>query len=106
MLCKISCSFGEVIDKITILKIKLSKAKEKTIENIQKELDIIRKETPSSKNNDKLFKELEKINNKLWILEDLIREKSKNKSFDKKYIEFAEQIHKFNDERYNIKKKN
>ena len=29
MLCKISCSFGEVIDKITILKIKLSKAKKK-----------------------------------------------------------------------------
>ena len=45
MLCKISCSFGEVIDKITILKNKtIKKQKKKTIENIQKELDIIRKE--------------------------------------------------------------
>tara|TARA_B100000963_G_scaffold361602_1_gene398042 strand:- start:712 stop:2370 length:1659 start_codon:yes stop_codon:yes gene_type:complete len=106
MICKISCSFGEIIDKITILKIKLSKAKErKTIENIKKELDTITQETPLSKNNDELFEQLQKINKKLWILEDLIREKSKNKSFDEKYIEFAEQIHKFNDERYNIKKK-
>ena len=48
MICKISCSFGEIIDKITILKIKLSKATErKTIENIKKELDTITQETPS-----------------------------------------------------------
>ncbi|MBI96442.1 hypothetical protein CL656_04785 [bacterium] len=106
MLCKISCSFGEIIDKITILKIKLSKAnKNETIKNIKNELETITKETPLSTNNDTLFDELHIINNKLWILEDLIREKSKNKIFDDNYILISENIHKYNDERYNIKKK-
>ena len=41
---------------------------------------------------------------KLWILENIIREKSKNKTFDDTYIKIAEAIHKTNDERCKIKK--
>ena len=104
--CKISCSFGEVVDKVTILKIKQKKAKtQQSLKNIEKELNLLIEENPLVKNNDELFDKLSKINNKLWILEDLIREKSKLKEFDSKYIEHAENIHIFNDERYEVKRK-
>ena len=106
MNCKISCSFGEIIDKITILRIKQSKTTQKNIlNNIENELNAIIKETPLCKTNDELFEELFNINNKLWELEDTIRFKSNNKIYNSTYIKCAEDIHKTNDERYNIKKK-
>lgn len=47
MKCKISCSFGEIIDKITILKIKLEHTKDKSkLKNISHELNTILTETP------------------------------------------------------------
>ena len=105
MNCKISCSFGEIIDKITILRIKQSKTTQKNIlNNIENELNAIIKETPLCKTNDELFEELFNINNKLWELEDTIRFKSNNKIYNSTYIKCAEDIHKTNDERYNIKK--
>lgn len=104
--CKIYCSFGEIIDKITILKIKETKATDSIqLRNIKKELLLIQQDNILSKNNDSLFDELQNINKKLWILEDLIRVKSKNKDFDSDYINYAESIHITNDKRYNIKKK-
>ena len=105
MRCKISCSFGEIVDKFTILKIKEKKAKnQEAKQNIQNEINAICSENESVNNDDKLFNELYKINNKLWILEDLIRNKSKKKEFDKEYISYAEKIHTTNDERYIIKR--
>ena len=103
---KISCSFGEIIDKITILKIKFTKANDiDVLNNIKLEFDTIIQEVPESNYEDPLFDELLNINQKLWVLEDLIRDKSAKKSFDEKYIEYAEKIHITNDERYQIKRK-
>ena len=105
MNCKISCSFGEIVDKVTILKIKQSKATDfNALQNIEKELTIIQKENPEVNKKDALFEKLSKINKKLWVLEDSIREKSKKKEFDKQYIEYAESIHITNDQRYLVKK--
>lgn len=104
MKCKISCSFGEVIDKKTILSIKLKKIKDKeALKNISLELETIKKDIPLVNTEDILFKELYDINSKLWILEDLIREKSNRKEFDSDYIKYAEEIHKTNDQRYLVK---
>tara|TARA_Y100000389_G_scaffold204397_1_gene256711 strand:- start:3757 stop:5382 length:1626 start_codon:yes stop_codon:yes gene_type:complete len=106
MKCKISCSIGELIDKITILKIKNFKAVgEVQRENIQKELNLLTEENPVTNSDEPLFVELSKINEKLWELEDLIREKSRRKCFDKSFIDCAIQIHSTNDERYNTKRK-
>jgi len=105
MKCYISCSFGEIVDKVSILKIKSKKSTDKTaLKNIQLELDTILKETPLANEEDSLFTDLYKINNKLWVLEDLIREKSNKKEFDDDYIRFAEDIHKTNDKRYKVKR--
>ena len=105
MKCKISCSFGEIVDKVTILNIKLQKATQSDVlSNIRKELNIITSENPTVKKKDKLFEKLSIINQQLWNLEDMIREKSRKKEFDKQYIEYAESIHKTNDKRYLIKR--
>ena len=105
MICKISCSFGEIIDKITILKIKKSKAIEKQIlNNITNELLLIEKDNKLSNTKDNLFTELFLVNRKLWDLEDNIRNKSSKREFDNEYIEYAEQIHIQNDIRYRLKR--
>ena len=105
MNCKISCSFGEIVDKVTILKIKQAHAtSEEVMRNINNELTIIQKENPIVNNDDILFDDLSSINRCLWELEDLIRAKSKLKEFDDAYIQCAENIHKMNDRRYLIKR--
>ena len=59
MKCKISCSFGEIVDKITILNIKLQKATQTDVlTNIRKELNIITSENPTVKKKDELFEKL------------------------------------------------
>lgn len=108
MKSKVTCSFGEIIDKISILKIKQGKAKainnHECLKNIETELTILEEENPLSQKEDSLFRDLAVINGKLWVLEDLIRDKSAKKEFDQQYIEFAEKIHKTNDLRCQTKK--
>ena len=106
MKCKVACSFAEVVDKKSILCIKLKKIKcKKALHNITNELKAIERDVPLITTEDGLFDELYKINYKLWILEDLIRKKSEDSEFDNQYIEYAESIHVTNDKRYDIKKK-
>ena len=101
---KVPCSFGELIDKYTILKIKKNKIKNyDKIKNIENEINIIEKEFSIVKEDDSLFNDLFSINNNLWIFEDDIRIKSKKKEFDKQYIFLAESIHKSNDLRFQKK---
>ena len=50
MNCKISCSFGEIIDKVTILNIKQRKAtNQEALFNIQTELRLIENDNPQTK---------------------------------------------------------
>ena len=100
---KVSCSFGEIIDKYTILKIKLNNATNPLQRNnIQKEYNILKEFII---NEDTLFNELYKINQELWDLEDTIRYKIKNNLFNSSYFECSKNIHMKNDKRYLIKKK-
>ena len=106
---KIEVSNGEIIDKLTILAIKLIYIEdEKKIENIQKEYDILLSSVnhlwsyyPNVK---ALHVKLQKINFTLWNIEDKLREKERDKSFDEEFIELARSVYKTNDERSNIKK--
>lgn len=106
--CSVSCSFGEVIDKITILKIKLSKSREindvACCQNIQTELNRLESQNPLAQTSDTLFEQLSDVNIRLWNLEDHIRAKSTKQEFDETYIELAEAIHKTNDKRCQLKR--
>ena len=105
MKCMIECSIGEVIDKYTILKIKKYKSTNNTqLSNINLELAKLENNIDLCKQDDDLFKQLLLINKKLWLMEDIIREKSAKKEYDKQFIHTAEQIHIVNDERYRVKK--
>ncbi len=103
-------SAGELVDKITILKIKKEKItnKEKLIE-IKKELDSLintfNKSIKKNINLETFTKELKNINLKLWDVEDKKRELEKKQEFGKEFIELARNVYKSNDERAKIKLK-
>ena len=101
-------SAGELLDKISILEIKLDKIKNKNSqEEINKEYKLL-KEAQNSKidTNEKiqqLFKKIKEVNLKLWSIEDKIRICEKNKDFGKEFIELARSVYSTNDARSKIK---
>tara|TARA_B100002052_G_scaffold292071_1_gene313062 strand:- start:1046 stop:1435 length:390 start_codon:yes stop_codon:yes gene_type:complete len=106
----IETSVGELIDKITILEIKKKKISDKkNLIEIDKEYSVLKESLEKNvKINDEiktLWDELKETNLKLWGIEDEKRLAEKNKNFDKKFIELARNVYKFNDQRSRIKLK-
>jgi len=108
---KIEVSNGELIDKLTILEIKLDKIEnESQLENLTREWEIINDGAMTLyqiyggpalyKNIDKL----EDINRQLWDVEDWIRDCEKEQRFDKEFVELARSVYKLNDRRSEIKR--
>lgn len=104
MIYSISCSYGEIVDKLTILEIKLSKCLDREQKkNIQNEYNNLSHHKKYDTQFIENYQELKSINMKLWDYEDKIRIKSKHKEYDQEYILIAEGIHKYNDKRYELK---
>ena len=105
---KIEISDGDLIDKFTILKLKLENiSHQKQKENILKEYLYISEQIQGLMQNQKvydLYVKLVDTNNQLWLIEDAIRIKEKNKSFDSDFIELARKVYITNDLRASIKK--
>ena len=101
---------GELLDKISILEIKLEKVKDKnSLEEIKKEHKILKEIQTSSiditgKIKD-LFQSVKNVNIKFWNIEDKLRICEKNKNFDKNFIELARGVYLANDERAELKSK-
>ena len=105
----IEVSYGELFDKISILEIKKAKlTNSNDIEKVNFELGLLTSALSKLNINnhdiDKLFNELNKVNLKLWEIEDKIREKERFNSFDEEFIELARSVYKTNDKRSQIKK--
>ena len=103
-------SWGELFDKITILQIKLEKLTSKNaLNNVGREFkqlqSILIKYFPNSIEAKQLEEELKQINQKLWDIEDNIRDKERNRSFDDEFIQLARSVYIINDERSRIKRK-
>ena len=99
---------GELLDKISILEIKLDKVKDvENINKVKKEYDLLTKTRNSSIKEDKkiqdLFLELKKVNMNLWNIEDQLRICEKNNKFDKDFIELSRSVYINNDTRAKIK---
>ena len=106
----IPVSSGELVDKISILKIKRRKIVGKSkLQNINKELSLLNKIYKNNfQKNKKILlyeKKLIKINKKLWDIEDKIRFHESKKNFNQKFINLARAVYINNDERSEIKKK-
>lgn len=101
-------SWGELIDKITILEIKVIKITSTVANgNVKKELLFLTNIADSVLKQDglqSLKKELREVNLKLWDVEDNIREKELAGDFDQVFIELARSVYKLNDIRAKIKK--
>ena len=106
---KAPISLGELIDKITILRIKSNKINsneaQKNIRLELEKLEHILNTKMSINTNLKNFEiKLSKINQTLWDIEDQLREKEREKKFDKKFISLARMVYYKNDERAKIKR--
>ena len=108
----IEISNGELIDKLTILEIKLEKVIDKKASaNILNEWEILNEKANllfSINSSQELFKaqnDLEEINRQLWWVEDSIRENEKQGVFDKEFVELARSVYKLNDKRFKLKNK-
>ena len=99
----IPISWGELLDKITILEIKELKISAiNAKENIRKELKYlldIANLSNMSEDVQSLKTELKIVNLKLWDVEDDIREKELAGEFDKVFIELARSVYRLNDVR-------
>jgi len=103
-------SSGELLDKISILEIKLEKVKnQEGQKEIRKEYSILKEVQNSNiKITDeikKLFDELKNVNSALWDIEDKIRVCEKNRDYGEVFIKLARGVYLSNDKRSKIKSK-
>ena len=109
MQLQVPVSVGEVLDKITILQIKLAHISDANKRvNIQNELDallpLVAGDVFTTVEMQGLMAELKSVNEALWDIEDDIREKEAAKSFDAEFIKLARAVYVTNDKRAEIKK--
>lgn len=105
---RIPVSWGELIDKITILEIKaIHLAGENARERAREELKLLRETTDAFPKvncvTEQLTRKLSQVNSRLWAIEDDIREKEARKEFDEEFIQLARSVYITNDERALIK---
>ena len=106
----IEVSNGELLDKISILELKMLKIEdEEKLVNVHKEFDTLNPLVVELfENHDgqlqNHYLELAKINGELWDIEDWIRDCEREKRFDKEFVELARSVYITNDKRCEVKK--
>ena len=109
MTIKVEVSVGEFLDKVTILEIKSERIEDVAkLENVNKELKLLQdiwrtSEFAKADISDEMGR-LKAINEKIWEIEDDIRDKERDRNFDQQFIELARAVYYSNDERAAIKK--
>jgi hypothetical protein len=102
-------SYGELIDKITILEIKSAQIRDAAkLANVRTELELLNRTWaahPASHMDIAAERaQLLAVNQALWDIEDRIRVKEKAKAFDAEFIELARSVYFRNDERAAVKR--
>ena len=98
-------SVGELVDKITILQIKVEKiADTYALVNILNELVQLKKIQVTPEPRAENITELRKVNEELWEVEDRLRVLEKLKEFDEEFIALARSVYILNDKRARIKR--
>jgi len=101
---------GEMLDKITILRIKAARMTDPAkVANVKHELALLEKTWKDSGaaavDLGTAEADLTSVNEKLWVIEDEIRDEERAKRFEEKFIELARAVYFTNDERAAIKKR-
>jgi hypothetical protein len=102
-------SYGELIDKMTILQIKLQEIKDDAkLANVRNELELLDATWKNDKASDTDIVDetarLLAVNQRLWKIEDDIRMKERAQAFDQEFIQLARSVYIENDERAAIKR--
>jgi len=103
---KIEVSNGEIIDKLTIIQIKLERIHDKAKRiNLQNEYDeLFKVSSDIISTSDVLYKSLYEVNCELWDIEDHIRDLERNKDFGADFIATARAVYIKNDRRSELKR--
>ena len=109
MTIQVSISFGEFLDKLTILEIKAERIQDPGKRaNVVHERNLLRRiwaEHPASATDIQAeMARLKAINEKLWDIEDAIREQERMQDFGPRFIELARAVYFTNDERAEVKR--
>jgi hypothetical protein len=102
-------SWGEVVDKITILEIKAERITARSARtNVRRELAalnaVMAANAPRRAGFARLRQSLRRINLKIWDIEDAIRQKERDKAFDAEFIALARSVYRTNDRRAAVKR--
>lgn len=106
MIVNTPVSVGELVDKITILKIKKLKIKDdEKLKKIDLELNLLESVYNFTVPDSVIEAEqsLYQVNLELWDVEDSLRECERNKTFDSNFVELARKVYHLNDERFRLK---
>jgi hypothetical protein len=103
---KIEVSNGEIIDKLTIIEIKLERIKDKSkLSNLKKEYEELKSAADLIlSSEDPLYKALYQVNCELWDIEDQIRDLERKKDFGDEFIKTARSVYFKNDIRSEVKR--
>lgn len=102
-------SFGELLDKISILQIKSERmADPAKVANVRKEIEALSAiwlEHPAAQTGIvELRQQLKAVNERLWEIEDAVRDCEQRQTFDAEFVRLARSVYIENDDRARIKK--
>jgi hypothetical protein len=102
----IEVSNGEIMDKLSIIQIKLERIKDESkLLNLRKEFDVLKKAADSILSlDDPLYRALYDVNCELWDIEDHIRDLEREKNFGPDFVQTARSVYFRNDKRSEIKR--
>lgn len=109
MSVRVPVSYGELLDKISILQIKRENAEAgQRRDNVEAELAALETARRNSVALDEdalaLFRRLRDVNAQLWVVEDSLRECERRRDFQAHFIDLARSVYRLNDERAEIKR--
>jgi len=104
---KLEVSNGEIADKLTIIEIKLSKISDPLkLGNLRNEYEVVDQAMSTiMEKSHPLYRQLYEINNRLWAIEDHIRDLERVKDFGDDFVQTARSVYFINDERSDVKRK-
>ncbi len=110
MTIKVEISYGEFLDKLSILEIKSERINDPAkLENINQELMLLRglwaADPKAAIDIQAEWAQMKSINEKLWNIEDDIRDKERARCFDEEFIRLARAVYYTNDERADVKRR-
>ena len=102
LVVEIPAPVADLLDRITILRIKVTRVEGAALEHVQRELVLLEArwtfgEVPEAKR-------LEAVNQELWDVEDALRYYEAQTDFGERFVELARSIYRLNDERAKLKR--